>query len=60
MTSGGKRVRISPYAKKLAAQMGVDFSQVSTSNPEGRIVAADIEKAKQQGVGLGAPSVSEK
>ncbi|MCC6416048.1 MAG: pyruvate dehydrogenase complex dihydrolipoamide acetyltransferase [Opitutaceae bacterium] len=40
VTSG--RVKISPLAKKLAEEKGVDYSNVKGSGPGGRIVRADI------------------
>jgi pyruvate dehydrogenase E2 component (dihydrolipoamide acetyltransferase) len=36
------RVRISPLARKLAEEKGVDYSRVAGSGPHGRIVRADI------------------
>ena len=41
----GERVKISPLAKKLAAEKGVDASALQGSGPGGRIVRADIEAA---------------
>jgi len=41
----GERIKISPLAKKLAAEKGVDASTVTGSGPGGRIVRADIEAA---------------
>ena len=38
----GARIRISPFARKLAANMGVDYSALTGSGPSGRIVAKDI------------------
>jgi len=38
--------RASPYARKLAAQMGVDIASVAASGPEGAIVAADVQRAR--------------
>ena len=38
----GGRVRISPLARKLAAEKGVDPARVKGSGPGGRIVRADI------------------
>jgi pyruvate dehydrogenase E2 component (dihydrolipoamide acetyltransferase) len=43
--ASGERVKISPLAKKLAAEKGVDASSVTGSGPGGRIVRADIEAA---------------
>jgi pyruvate dehydrogenase E2 component (dihydrolipoamide acetyltransferase) len=39
-------IRISPRARKLAQDKGVDFRNIAGSGPNGRIVAADIEKVK--------------
>ncbi|MEO6876059.1 MAG: pyruvate dehydrogenase complex dihydrolipoamide acetyltransferase [Opitutaceae bacterium] len=36
------RLRISPLARKLAEEKGLDFSRVTGSGPHGRIVRADI------------------
>lgn len=36
----------SPYARKIAAQMGVDLNSVSGSGPNGVIVSADVSKAR--------------
>jgi pyruvate dehydrogenase E2 component (dihydrolipoamide acetyltransferase) len=43
--AAGERVKISPLAKKLAAEKGIDPSTVQGSGPGGRIVRADIEAA---------------
>jgi pyruvate dehydrogenase E2 component (dihydrolipoamide acetyltransferase) len=37
------RKRISPRARKIAISKGVDYSQLSGSGPNGRIIARDIE-----------------
>ncbi|OEL16221.1 Dihydrolipoyllysine-residue acetyltransferase component 5 of pyruvate dehydrogenase complex, chloroplastic [Dichanthelium oligosanthes] len=44
-TQGGARVVASPYAKKLAKDLGVDLFSVTGSGPGGRIVAKDVEAA---------------
>ena len=38
----GTRVFISPLAKKLAAEMGIDYARIKGTGPNGRIVKADI------------------
>jgi pyruvate dehydrogenase E2 component (dihydrolipoamide acetyltransferase) len=43
--SDGARRRISPLARKLAEEKGVDLSSVKGSGPGGRIVRADVEAA---------------
>ena len=47
----GERVFASPLARRLADQAGIDLSAVSGSGPHGRVVKADIEKAKAEGTG---------
>ena len=42
------RVRISPLARKLAEEKGVDFSRIEGTGPGGRIVRADILAAKER------------
>ncbi len=37
-----ERVKISPLAKSLAKELGVDFTQIKGPGPEGRIVIEDI------------------
>lgn len=37
--------RISPRAKKLAGEKGLNYNEITGSGPNGRIVFADIEKA---------------
>jgi len=43
------RIKISPLAKKLAAELGVDAARVPASGPGGRIVRADILAAQKGG-----------
>ena len=38
------KIRISPRAKKMADEKGVDYKNLSGSGPNGRIIARDIEK----------------
>lgn len=45
VSSDGGRVKASPLARKVAAEMGVDLSNVSGTGPAGRIVKADVEGA---------------
>ena len=48
---------ISPMAKRLAAELGVDLAKVKGSGPNGRIVKADIEAAAAGG-GAAPPAAS--
>ncbi|MEX2643847.1 MAG: pyruvate dehydrogenase complex dihydrolipoamide acetyltransferase, partial [Acetobacterales bacterium] len=45
----GGRVMSSPLARRLAAQYGLDLSQLKGSGPHGRVVKADVEAAATQG-----------
>ncbi len=47
--SNGERVFISPRAKKLALQTGVDMTKVVPTGPHGRIIERDINKALDEG-----------
>lgn len=46
-TVTSSRVKISPLAKKLAAEKGIDYSNVKGTGPGGRIVRADILAAEK-------------
>ena len=43
----GKRVRISPLARKTAQKLGVDYTAIAGSGPSGRIRQADILTAAE-------------
>jgi pyruvate dehydrogenase E2 component (dihydrolipoamide acetyltransferase) len=43
--ASGERVKISPLARKLASELGVNPANVAGSGPGGRIVRTDIEAA---------------
>lgn len=47
--AAGERVKISPLAKKLAAEKGLDASLIKGSGPAGRIVRADVLAAEKAG-----------
>ena len=42
MVAPGPRIRISPLARKLAVEKGIDYTGIAGSGPHGRIVRADI------------------
>lgn len=44
--AAGDRVFASPLARRIAAEKGLDLSQIAGSGPHGRIVRADVEVAK--------------
>jgi pyruvate dehydrogenase E2 component (dihydrolipoamide acetyltransferase) len=45
----GQRIRISPLARKLAAEKGIDYTGIEGSGPRGRIVRSDILGAEKVG-----------
>jgi pyruvate dehydrogenase E2 component (dihydrolipoamide acetyltransferase) len=47
----GERVKISPLAKKLAEEKGLDPAAIQGSGPGGRIVRADVLAAEKAGAG---------
>lgn len=48
------RIKASPVAKKVAARLGVDLSQVKGSGPNGRIVKDDVERFAPSGPAVAA------
>ena len=42
----GERIFASPLARRIAAEKGLDLTQIKGSGPHGRIVRADVEDAK--------------
>jgi len=44
-TAEPRRMRISPAAKKLAAEIGIDVSEIVGTGPAGRVVREDVERA---------------
>ncbi len=47
-TDSGDRIFASPLARRIAADKGLDLSQIAGSGPRGRIVKADVETARPQ------------
>jgi pyruvate dehydrogenase E2 component (dihydrolipoamide acetyltransferase) len=54
-TAAGERVRISPLARRLAAELGVDLARIRGSGAGGVIVKGDIEAAARS-TGAAAPA----
>jgi pyruvate dehydrogenase E2 component (dihydrolipoamide acetyltransferase) len=54
-TDGG-RIVVSPLARRMALQAGIDLRGLTGSGPNGRIVKADIEAAQQGGARAMAPA----
>jgi pyruvate dehydrogenase E2 component (dihydrolipoamide acetyltransferase) len=47
-----EKIKISPAARKMAEENGVDYTQIMGTGPEGRITKEDVEKAITDGVGV--------
>ena len=45
----GERIVASPLARRLATAEGIDLASLTGSGPNGRIVRADVESAKESG-----------
>jgi pyruvate dehydrogenase E2 component (dihydrolipoamide acetyltransferase) len=58
VTPHGARVFASPLARRIAADKGLDLSQITGSGPRGRIVRADVENAVPQPVTAPTPAPS--
>jgi pyruvate dehydrogenase E2 component (dihydrolipoamide acetyltransferase) len=52
-STDGARIKASPIAARLAAEMGVNLAQVKGSGPEGRIVKEDVLAAAKTGATAG-------
>jgi pyruvate dehydrogenase E2 component (dihydrolipoamide acetyltransferase) len=57
--ANGGRIKASPLARRIAAQIGVDLSTVTGTGPQGRVVRADVERAAPAGGGDVAAVVAE-
>ncbi len=55
--AAGERVKISPRAKRLALQTGVDMMKVAPSGPNGRIIERDINAVLDAGFRTGTAAV---
>jgi len=47
VSTDGDRIKSSPLARKVAAELGVNLSGIAGSGPGGRIVRADVESASK-------------
>jgi len=48
-TAGSGKLRVSPVARKLADEHGLDLASIQGSGPDGRIIKRDILKAAEAG-----------
>jgi pyruvate dehydrogenase E2 component (dihydrolipoamide acetyltransferase) len=51
----GERIFVSPLARRMATQAGIDLSGLTGTGPNGRIVRADIEAVQKGGASAPAP-----
>ena len=62
-SADGSRIKVSPLAKKLAAEKGIDLSTIAGSGPGGRIIKEDVLNAKPAAAlpasspGVAAPAI---
>ena len=54
-----EKIKVSPAARKLAEENGVDYTRITGTGPEGRITREDVEKAIEQGIGLEEPETAD-
>lgn len=47
-TNGDGRLRISPLARRMAREQGLDLGMLHGSGPQGRIIKRDVEQALQE------------
>jgi pyruvate dehydrogenase E2 component (dihydrolipoamide acetyltransferase) len=52
----GRRIFVSPLARRMALQADIDLRELKGSGPNGRIVKADIEAAQRGGAPATAPA----
>jgi pyruvate dehydrogenase E2 component (dihydrolipoamide acetyltransferase) len=60
--NGGSRIFVSPLARRMASQAGLDLAQLTGSGPHGRIIKVDIEAAlagTPAGAQAAAPAAAE-
>nr|WP_295745098.1 pyruvate dehydrogenase complex dihydrolipoamide acetyltransferase [uncultured Acidocella sp.] len=56
--SQGERIFVSPLAKRIAKQSGIDLSTIKGSGPNGRIVKADLDGAHAAPKAAAAPAAA--
>ncbi|WP_072391818.1 pyruvate dehydrogenase complex dihydrolipoamide acetyltransferase [Hyphomicrobium sp. CS1BSMeth3] len=56
--AAGERIFVSPLARRLAKEAGLDLARIAGTGPHGRIVRRDIEAAAKGGTAKAAPAPS--
>jgi pyruvate dehydrogenase E2 component (dihydrolipoamide acetyltransferase) len=54
----GARVKASPLARRIAAELSIDIAALVGSGPHGRVIRADVERAAASPDGGAVPAVS--
>lgn len=54
-----EKIKISPAARKMAEENGVDYTLITGTGPEGRITKEDVEKAIAEGIGAAEEAVAD-
>jgi pyruvate dehydrogenase E2 component (dihydrolipoamide acetyltransferase) len=54
---GARRPKASPLARRIAAERGVDLSEVTGSGPQGRVTRADVDRAAGAAPASAPPAV---
>lgn len=49
-TSNGGKKKISPLARKMSRELGVNYENITGTGPKGRIIKADIQQAAKAGL----------
>ncbi|MEK9821962.1 MAG: dihydrolipoamide acetyltransferase family protein [Gammaproteobacteria bacterium] len=57
-TGSDGRIKSSPAARRLARELGVDYTQVAGTGPGGRIVEADVQAAADAGTAAGTAAAA--
>ncbi len=57
--ASGQRIFVSPLARRIASQKGLDLSQITGSGPHGRIIKMDVETATTAAPVTAAQTVAE-
>ncbi len=57
-TGSDGRIKSSPAARRLAGELGVDYTQVAGTGPGGRIVEADVQAAADAGTAAGTAAAA--
>ena len=56
--ASGGRIFASPLARRIAQEHGLDLSKILGSGPNGRVVRADVDRAKSGGTPKAAPTAA--